>query len=76
MKFKTTFSARLWPFLAPAEWLNRTTEDLPEFAEAAAEWIQHRTAKRALTTEQIHAALRKPFPQRGTTCVEEDHVRY
>jgi hypothetical protein len=52
------------------------TDDLPEFGEAAAAWIQHRTARRSLTTEQIHTALCRPFPERRTTCVEDDHVRY
>ena len=37
------------------------TDDLPRFDEAVIEWIQKTTPK---TTDEIKAALRRPFPER------------
>jgi hypothetical protein len=43
------------------------SNDLPEFDEAAVEWMQPTKAKRLPSADKIKAALRQPFPERKPT---------
>jgi hypothetical protein len=46
-------------------------EDLPEFDEAVLDWMQQTKAKKQLSADEIHAALRQPFPQRKPSRLAE-----
>ena len=47
------------------------TDDLPRFDEAVIEWMQKTTKPN--TTDEIKAALRKPFPERKRNLFTDDN---